>query len=103
MPTILRSPPPSKFIGPVYTDDEAGAVVEGIGVRVVVDHRQGYAWAGSLEPAVIEETLRDARDNAAFGEADEREGSFQWRGGAAFGPGQDPCGVGVGHHGPQVQ
>jgi len=26
------------------------AVVEGIGVRVVVDHRQGYAWAGSFEP-----------------------------------------------------
>jgi PmbA protein len=47
------------------------AVVEGIGVRVVVDHRQGYAWAGSLEPSVIEETLRDARDNAAFGEPDE--------------------------------
>ena len=47
------------------------AVVEGIGVRVVVDHRQGYAWAGSFEPSVVEETLRDARDNAAFGEPDE--------------------------------
>ena len=47
------------------------AVVEGIGIRVVVDHRQGYAWAGSFEPSVIEETLRDARDNAAFGEPDE--------------------------------
>ena len=47
------------------------AVVEGIGVRVVVDHRQGYAWAGSFEPSVIDETLRDARDNAAFGEPDE--------------------------------
>src|SRR5204863_4367430 len=31
----------------------------------------GHAWAGALEPAVIEETLRDARDNAAFGEPDE--------------------------------
>jgi len=47
------------------------AVVEGIGVRVVVDHRQGYAWAGSFEPSVVEETLREARDNAAFGEPDE--------------------------------
>jgi PmbA protein len=47
------------------------AVGEGIGIRVVVDHRQGYAWAGSLEPSVIKETLQDARDNAAFGEPDE--------------------------------
>ena len=47
------------------------AVVEGIGVRVVVDHRQGYAWAGSFDPSVVEETLREARDNAAFGEPDE--------------------------------
>jgi PmbA protein len=47
------------------------AVVEGIGVRVVADHRQGYAWAGSFEPSIVEETLRDARDNAAFGEPDE--------------------------------
>ena len=42
------------------------AVVEGIGVRVVADHRQGYAWAGSLDPSVVDETLRDARDNAAL-------------------------------------
>jgi PmbA protein len=47
------------------------AVVEGIGIRIVDDHRQGYAWAGSFEPSVVEETLRDARDNAAFGEPDE--------------------------------
>ena len=47
------------------------AVIEGIGVRVVADHRQGYAWAGSLEPTVVDETLRDARDNATFGEPDE--------------------------------
>jgi PmbA protein len=47
------------------------AVIEGIGVRVVADHRQGYAWAGSLEASVIDETLREARDNAKFGEPDE--------------------------------
>ncbi|MFZ4584788.1 MAG: TldD/PmbA family protein [Acidimicrobiia bacterium] len=47
---------------------------EGIGVRVVVDHRQGFAWAGSLDPDVIESTLQDARDNAQFAEPDEWQG-----------------------------
>ncbi len=47
------------------------AVVEGIGVRVIADHRQGYAWAGSLDDEVVSETLDDARDNATFGEPDE--------------------------------
>jgi len=47
------------------------AVVEGIGVRVITDHRQGYAWAGSLDDSVVAETLTDARDNAQFGEPDE--------------------------------
>jgi PmbA protein len=47
------------------------AVIEGSGVRVVADHRQGYAWAGSLEASVVDEALRDARDNASFGEPDE--------------------------------
>jgi PmbA protein len=44
---------------------------EGIGIRVIVDQRQGLAWAGSLDADVIAETLKDARDNAAFGEPDE--------------------------------
>ena len=47
------------------------AVVEGISVRVIVDHRQGLAWAGSLDPSVVEETIREARDNVAFGQPDE--------------------------------
>jgi len=47
---------------------------EGIGVRVVVDHRQGFAWAGSLDVDVIESTLADARDNARFAEPDEWQG-----------------------------
>jgi PmbA protein len=47
------------------------AVIEGIGVRVIADHRQGYAWAGSLESSVVDDALRDARDNATFGEPDE--------------------------------
>jgi PmbA protein len=45
--------------------------VEGVGVRVVADGRQGFAWAGSLEPDVVAETLAEARDNAGFGSPDE--------------------------------
>ncbi|HET9730877.1 MAG TPA: TldD/PmbA family protein [Acidimicrobiia bacterium] len=50
------------------------ATVEGIGVRVIVNHRQGLAWAGSLHPDVVADVLREARDNAAFGEPDEFAG-----------------------------
>lgn len=57
------------FGGEVESLTTAG--VEGVGVRVVVDHRQGLAWAGSLDPDVVEETLKEARDNAAFGEPDD--------------------------------
>ena len=42
----------------------------GIGIRVVAGKRQGFAYAGSLEPEVIEETLADARDNAGFATED---------------------------------
>jgi len=44
---------------------------EGVGVRVVVDGRQGFAWAGTLDPAIVAETLAEARDNAGFGSVDE--------------------------------
>lgn len=44
---------------------------EGVGIRVIIDHRQGFAWAGSLDPDVIAETLQEARDNAAFATPDE--------------------------------
>jgi PmbA protein len=47
------------------------AEVDGVGVRVIVDARQGYAWAGSLDDDVIADTLAEARDNAAFGSPDE--------------------------------
>jgi len=57
------------FDGDVESLSMAG--VEGVGVRVISDHRQGFAWAGSLETAVVDETLDEARDNAAFGEPDE--------------------------------
>jgi PmbA protein len=40
----------------------------GIGIRVVRDKRQGFAWAGSLDDSVIADVLAEARDNAAFAE-----------------------------------
>ncbi|MGD0393121.1 MAG: TldD/PmbA family protein [Acidimicrobiales bacterium] len=50
------------------------ATSAGIGIRVVVDHRLGFAWAGSLEESVFEETLAEARDNAKFATPDEHVG-----------------------------
>ncbi len=47
------------------------ATSAGIGVRVVVDHKLGFAWAGSLDESVLAETLDEARDNAAFATVDE--------------------------------
>lgn len=46
----------------------------GIGIRVVRDHRQGFAWAGALDPDIVAETLAEARDNARFAEPDEWNG-----------------------------
>jgi PmbA protein len=43
----------------------------GIGVRVIVGGRQGFAYAGSLDEPVLAETLAEARDNAGFGTVDE--------------------------------
>jgi len=47
------------------------ATTAGIGVRVVHGGRQGFAYAGSLDPAVIAEVLAEARDNAAFAEPED--------------------------------
>ena len=44
---------------------------QGVGVRVIVDNKQGFAYAGSLDEDVLAETLVEARDNAAFGTPDE--------------------------------
>ena len=43
----------------------------GVGIRVIVDGRQGFAWAGTLDQAVIDETLAEARDNVVFATRDE--------------------------------
>jgi PmbA protein len=47
------------------------ATSAGIGVRVVRDGRQGFAWAGSLDDAVIADVLVEARDNAAYAQPEE--------------------------------
>jgi PmbA protein len=47
---------------------------QGVGVRVVSDHRQGFASAGTFDPDALEEALEEARDNARFAEPDEHLG-----------------------------
>ncbi len=58
----------------------ASASSAGVGIRVVLagrpgadageGNRVGFAWAGSLDPAVVEATLKEARDNATFATPD---------------------------------
>ena len=60
------------FRGEVDSLSVAG--VSGMGIRVVTDHRQGFAWAGTFDADVIAETLAEARDNATFAEPDEWTG-----------------------------
>jgi len=50
------------------------AEVAGVGIRVIKDHRQGFAYAGFLEEEVAAEVLADARDNALYGSPDEALG-----------------------------
>ena len=50
------------------------ATTAGVGIRVVTEGRQGFAYAGTLDAGVLDETLADARDNAAFGQFDEANG-----------------------------
>lgn len=52
---------------------EALTVAEraGVGVRVLVSGRQGFAWAGSLDPDIVDEAVAEARDNARFATPDE--------------------------------
>ncbi len=42
----------------------------GIGVRVIVDGRLGFASAGSLEPEVVDEVVTEARANVPYAGAD---------------------------------
>ena len=47
---------------------------EGVGVRIIRDGRTGFAYAGTLDPAAIDEVVAEARDNVAFGTVDEWAG-----------------------------
>src|SRR6184192_1464335 len=49
----------------------SSAETEGVGVRVVQNSRQGFAYAGSLDADAVAEALAEARDNAGFGTEDE--------------------------------
>ncbi|HXX89479.1 MAG TPA: TldD/PmbA family protein [Acidimicrobiales bacterium] len=49
----------------------SSAASAGVGIRVVDGGRQGFAYAGSLDQAVMAETLAEARDNARFATPDE--------------------------------
>ena len=49
----------------------SSAESEGVGIRVIAGQRQGFAYAASLDPEVVDETLAEARDNAQFGTVDE--------------------------------
>ena len=49
----------------------SSAASAGVGIRVVDGGRQGFAYAGSLDQAVMTETLAEARDNARFATPDE--------------------------------
>lgn len=50
------------------------ATSHGIGVRIIVDHREGFAHAGSHALDVVDEVLDEARDNATFATPDEHVG-----------------------------
>jgi PmbA protein len=50
------------------------ATTAGIGVRVVVDGRQGFAAAGSLDADAVAFAVAEARDNAEFATPDDANG-----------------------------
>ena len=79
----------------------SSADTAGIGVRVVVDGRQGFAYAGSLDPDVVAEVLAEARDNAGVrhGRRVPRPGRARRRG--AGRPRPVPGGAGRLPHRPQ--
>ena len=46
----------------------------GVGVRIVHEGRQGFAYCGTFDPEALAETVTEARDNAAFAEPEEAVG-----------------------------
>ncbi len=47
------------------------AVSQGIGIRIIKNHKQGFASTGSLDSGKILQTIEEARDNAELGTEDE--------------------------------
>jgi PmbA protein len=47
---------------------------EGVGVRIIRNGRTGFAYAGTLDTAAIDEVVSEARDNVEFGTVDEWAG-----------------------------
>ena len=52
----------------------SSAESSGVGVRVVIDGRQGFAYVGDLDEAHARDALAEARDNASFASPDEHLG-----------------------------
>ena len=46
----------------------------GVGIRVIKDGRQGFAYVGDLDERHAREALEEARDNASFASIDEHVG-----------------------------
>jgi PmbA protein len=46
----------------------------GLGIRVIMSGRQGFAYAGTIDEGVIARTLDEARDNATFATPDDHVG-----------------------------
>lgn len=46
----------------------------GAGVRIIIDGREGFASAGTLDPEILRGLVSDARENAAFAEPDPHAG-----------------------------
>lgn len=46
----------------------------GVGIRLIKDHRQGFAYSGTLDEESLKEALVDARDNAGFATPDDQVG-----------------------------
>ncbi len=49
----------------------SSAQSQGVGIRVIADGRQGFAYAATFDDDVLAETLAEARDNAGFATPDE--------------------------------
>jgi PmbA protein len=81
--------------GEVETVEQA--TTAGIGVRVVVDGRQGFAYAGSLDDDAVALALAEARDNAVFATPDDANGLARPDGVVAVElPGVDEALAGIG-------